>query len=84
MAEAEKTKLKELLNQAHTLRNSQRGLPSPKKEDIQKLKNLAEECLSISDKLQMEHGKGLSLELLGYASMMELDVNNPMDKKESV
>lgn len=60
MAEVEeKAKLKELLNQAHTLRNTQRTLSSPKKEEIIKLKELGSQCLALSEKLNMEHGKGI-------------------------
>eukprot|EP00026_Physarum_polycephalum_P009818 Phypoly_transcript_09955.p1 GENE.Phypoly_transcript_09955~~Phypoly_transcript_09955.p1 ORF type:complete len:322 (+),score=65.06 Phypoly_transcript_09955:197-1162(+) len=74
MADDEKkAKLKEQLNVAHTLRNSIRNLSSPRKEDVEKIKSVAEECLALATSINMEHGKALSLELLSFAKMIELD-----------
>jgi len=76
----EKVKLKELLNTAHTLRNAQRGVASPRSEDAERLVELAQECLGLSEKLGMEHGKGLSLEMLGFGKMMRLDIDAHANK----
>lgn len=40
--EEKKAKLKEQLNVAHTLRLAQRNVETPKKEDIEKIKNVAQ------------------------------------------
>jgi len=74
--EEKKAKLKELLNVAHTLRNAQRGVASPRHEEAEKLKNLAQECLKLSEEMGMEHGKGLSLEMLAYGKMMDLEAES--------
>jgi len=78
-AEENKIKLKEQLNVAHALRNAQRTT-GPRKEDIEKIKSVAQECLTLANSLNMEHGKALSLELICYGKMLELDSVNQPDK----
>jgi len=68
----EKVRLRELLNETHTFRLSLRGT-HPTSEQTEKLRGLAEQCLSISNQLNMEHGKALSLEMLFTAKLIALE-----------
>jgi len=70
--QAEKTRLRQLLNDTHSLRLHIKNT-SPSTQSIDKLKDLAEQCLSLSNALSMEHGKGLSLEMLFTAKLMALE-----------
>jgi len=79
VANQRKARLKELLNVAHSLRNSLKQIPTSSSssasmvENIQKLKDTCGQCLELSKELNMEHGKSLSLEMLVSAKMIELD-----------
>ncbi|GAM28407.1 hypothetical protein SAMD00019534_115830 [Acytostelium subglobosum LB1] len=74
-SDADKLKLKELLNNALTLRNNIKTLnPSGQTygQAVEKLKELSKESKSLSDQLSMEHGKALSTEFYAFAQFCEL------------
>jgi len=72
--------LKRSLNEANTLRNSLRG-KKPSQEEVSQLIEISSKCLQLSKDLDMEHGKGLSLDMLLYAQVAALDLKSASPKE---